>query len=503
MTSTLSKKVVAISAASAWPKTFSRLCHSAAANAGSPSALFVPNSYGAKTTPTVIPHFDLTNLDVDAMQSNLEARRIAFDAVPGKFSSLSLESSASKSPNLETLVKAGCDLRDLEVTLLDISGKLQGLRDKIKAADEITHQTNDVASDEKDEFSALKELEKNLKAQRDHIEENFVLKYLDLPNVLHPDTPLSQPVVLHQQPGSTQVSETQMKSHAKLCSDQLTFTDHGVYLEGDLAMMELNLSASAQQILDDLGYEMMSGPDFARSVILEGCAPGADVVGSGGTSHAFPMAKVKEIGGHETGMGLHLVGSASLYPFVAQLVKHVVISPNVAPIRQFTVGRRYKPTNVQSSAKSLFQVPQTTCVQVFTASLDRHQMELQLDEMVEAAKGFYDKLGLPYQIKIASAPELARAESKKLVVTVPAVGTTPSGEGEVVVGEFSLYDDFISNRLMTLYVSEQQQVGTQGSTDKYSGFHIAAGTLVDVTKLIGCVVEQFPNDWNDRVDSMF
>ena len=56
---------------------------------------------------------------------------------------------------------------------------------------------------------------------------------------------------------------------------------------------------------------------------------------------------------------------------------------------------------------------------------------------------------------------------------------------------------------MTLYVSEQQQVGTQGSTDKYSGFHIAAGTLVDVTKLIGCVVEQFPNDWNDGVDSMF
>jgi len=494
MTSTLSK-AVAISAASAWPKTFSRLCHSAAATAGSPSALFVPNSYGSKTTPTVIPHFDLANLDVDAMKSNLEARRITFDAVPGKFSSLNLESSASKSPTLETLVKAGIDLRDLEVTLLDISGKLQGLRDKMKEA-----ETNDVASDGKDEVSALRELEKKLKAQRDQIEEDFVLKYLDLPNLLHPDTPLSQPLVLHQQPGSTQVSETQMNSHAKLCSDQLTFTDHGAYLEGDLAMMELNLSASAQQILDDLGYEMMSGPDFARSVILEGCEPGADVVGSGGTSHAFPMAKIKEIGGHETGMGLHLVGSASLYPFVAQLVKHVVISPNVAPIRQFTVGRRYKPNNVQSSGKSLFQVPQTTCVQMFTASLDQQEMELQLEEMVEAAKGFYDKLRLPYQIKIAPAPELSRAESKKLVVTVPAVGT-PSGE--VVVGELSLYDDFISNRLMTLYVSEQQKVGTQGSTDKYSGFHIAAGTLVDVTKVIGSLVEHFPNDWNDKVDNLF
>ena len=122
-----------------------------------------------------------------------------------------------------------------------------------KITSKITHQTNDVASDEKDEVSALRELEKKLKAQRDQIEEDFVLKYLDLPNVLHPDTPLSQPLVLHQQPGSTQVSETQMNSHAKLCSDQLTFTDHGAYLEGDLAMMELNLSASAQQILDDLG----------------------------------------------------------------------------------------------------------------------------------------------------------------------------------------------------------------------------------------------------------
>ena len=102
-----------------------------------PSALFVPNSYGSKTTPTVIPHFDLANLDVDAMKSNLEARRITFDAVQGKFSSLNLEGSASKSPTLETLVKAGIDLRDLEVTLLDISGKLQGLRDKMKEAEVI------------------------------------------------------------------------------------------------------------------------------------------------------------------------------------------------------------------------------------------------------------------------------------------------------------------------------------------------------------------------------
>ena len=86
------------------------------------------------------------------------------------------------------------------------------------------------------------------------------------------------------------------------------------------------------------------------------------------------------------------------------------------------------------------------------------------------------------------------------MISVPGVGT-PSGE--VVVGELSIYDDFISNRLMTLYVSEQQQVGTQGSTDKYSGFHIAAGTLVDVTKLIGSLVEHFPNDWNDKVDNLF
>ena len=49
-------------------------------------------------------------------------------------------------------------------------------------------------------------------------------------------------------------------------------------------------------------------------------------------------------------------------------------------------------------------MPQTTCVQMFTASLDHQEMELQLEEMVEAAKGFYDKLRLPYQIKIAPAP---------------------------------------------------------------------------------------------------
>ena len=197
------------------------------------------------------------------------------------------------------------------------------------------------------------------------------------------------------------------------------------------------------------------------------------MVTTGATDLALPMAGTSDFGDHGSAKGAHLVGSASLYPFVSQLSKNIIVNGPM-PIRQFSIGRKYLPVAVKNPAASLFDVAQTTCAEVFTASKDGHQMEAEFDGLVTAMRDFYDGLEVPYKMHLLPAAKLLPSQSKSVVVTVPTVKWR---KDKVVVGQVALYDDFISKRLMLM----------NGSSGR--PLHIAAGTLVDVTKMIGCSVE--------------
>merc|ERR1712014_244874 len=106
------------------------------------------------------------------------------------------------------------------------------------------------------------------------------------------------------------------KSHPELCQDELCFTDHGVYMSGRPAHLEMELCALSQATLTDAGFEMVTGPDFTRSVVVEGCHPASDLVQTASPDLAFPVAAIGDFGDVHGAMGVHLVGSASLYPFV-------------------------------------------------------------------------------------------------------------------------------------------------------------------------------------------
>ena len=109
----------------------------------------------------------------------------------------------------------------------------------------------------------------------------------------------------------------------------------------------------------------------------------------------------------------------------------------------------------------------------FTASSDAHQMETEFEGLVDALQGFCEAQGLACKVQVLPAAKLTPAQSKAVAVTVPTVNWR---RPQVTVGQVALYGDFLSQRLMLMCENGRP-------------LHIAAGTLVDVTKMIGCCIE--------------
>ena len=147
--------------------------------------------------------------------------------------------------------------------------------------------------------------------------------------------------------------------------------------------------------------------DFARSVVMEGCEP---------SSFEHPekflsLSGTSDLGNIRTGHGVQLTGGASLYPFVAYFVKHVVANPEVLPLNYFSVGRQYVTANPVNDVTanndvtsnpvnpfSLFSVQQSQAVHCFSVASTWDSMQDQQVNLVQLMKDFYDELGLRYRI---------------------------------------------------------------------------------------------------------
>jgi hypothetical protein len=149
--------------------------------------------------------------------------------------------------------------------------------------------------------------------------------------------------------------------------------------------------------------------DFARSVVMEGCEPSA-------FEHPkkfLSLSATSDLGNIRSGHGVQLTGGASLYPFVAYFMKHVIINPEVLPLSYFSVGRQYvtaEPVNdVITNAGddvttktvnpfSLFSVQQSQAVQCFSVASSLDSMWDQQVNLTQLMEIFYNELGLRYRI---------------------------------------------------------------------------------------------------------
>ena len=381
-------------------------------------------------------------------------------------------------------------IKDLGVDLTEMVKMFERIRalEKEKSALEaekaaLQHSSKsggDEGAAAKQRLVELKDLLNKCASERVDLDESAVRPFvLGLPNDLHRRCPLDEARILPLAALNAQPPKFNFpaRDHLALASDELDFnlhsSDAAFYLFGRLAQLELALGWRAQAVFgDQLRYSAMTGPDFVKSVVIDAC--GGDYRCKEASLAVVPHDK--EIKGRDTGYGLHLVGSASLYSMISHYCKNVIRRPAAMPLSHYTLGRQYsaREHSVGRQSPNLFTTQQSTAVQLLTLSHSPSSSEEQLEVTMAALTRFYDDLGVHYRMVATAARNLGKAERFRVSVQM----YTTQGYREV--GHVSDYGSYISRRLMLKCDTDNQLM---------KNVHVVGGTAIDITKFIGCAIE--------------
>nr|CAI5818101.1 unnamed protein product [Callosobruchus analis] len=290
---------------------------------------------------------------------------------------------------------------------------------------------------------------KNLKEHYYEVEEQTMLKVLDIPNVLHPKTPLKDEVVICHY---LEKPDTSSESH-KTIAESLGYLEHinktTSFLKGEASLFE-------QAILNYLKTALWTLDLQFLSVVAEGCAE---------ISNVFTIAELDSL--KENLNHLHFCGGSTVLSFMAYFTKHAISNIHL-PLKYFTIGKRYTVHNSEKPGITL---------SVFLATAENELMDL--DHILKDVKTYYQKLGYHFRIVLLPANRIDKSES--LHVSIQMYSNYLNDYVEV--GNLSSFDSYLSKRLLFIY-NHQSPEGKQRRFPK-----IIAGTVLNVPKLLGCVLE--------------
>lgn len=319
----------------------------------------------------------------------------------------------------------------------------------------------------------LKVMAKNLrdaaKSLRDYsysIEEDFILKFLELPNNLHERVPAREEEVLF-----TNIPEERDKRESE---DHLTLDGQrtiefvnvtSCFFKGDVAKFDyLFPHYCCNYFTGERGFHQFSNPDFVRTIILEG----------GSLQDNDRLFQVKEDHSDEERINmLHLCGSGSMLSYLGFLTK-LQIFPNVLPLKLIATGKQY--SQVQDETPSLFNLTQSTTVQALGIARDEGEALKIFDELVDDLRKIFERIP-EIQFRMVTVPAWQMDNNASLKVALQMFSNHK--KEFVEVGNVVYYGDYISQRLLFSYKDQKQ--------NKFP--HIVSATVVDVPKLIGCYME--------------
>ena len=431
------------------------------------SALLVSGRIKSSVTPPVEPC-----LNIEHILKNKCSEMKASLALRNKGNVINI--------SLDEIIRAAERLRSIE----EEERLLNCRRDEIKA---LFKESEDPLTIDniKEEAKKIKSSLKTLKYERWNIEETALIDYLRLPNFLDQSTPQEVEDQIIAEFGTKPVVQPKaiVKSHSELCHNDIEFSDNSptcYYLLGDLAKLEMKLSWASQNFLLDAELDMCSGPDFTRSAVIEGCDPSTNLFGeTAANDKVFSLAATSDFGDISSLAATHLVGSASLESLISYYVKNVITNPALAlPKSYFCCGRKYSPIDqkITKAVDSLYNAQQSTAIELICVTEDPSSLNDKFLYIESVIKLFYSKMGLHCRIVKRNAVNINdSAASLKLTILI----YSPFLKDFVEVGHLSSYNDFLSKRLMLL--SE--------NSDCLANLHIIGGTFMNVTKMIGCVIE--------------
>ena len=315
----------------------------------------------------------------------------------------------------------------------------------------------------------MKLLKKKIKSTQAEFwtqEDDCLHRLIVVPNSLDPQTPEKEDTILHEHEGC--------RPPTRIAAKDVEFEEGNplnVFIKGQCALEETKLLRRAQLFLQKDGFsDIIAPPDIVRSTVIEGCDP----LSFGDPNRSLALSKSSDFGDLKSGLGAHLVGSASFPGLVTFFVKNVLANRNVLPLNYISIGRQYYPAKPASTA-SLLNTQQSSCVGLLSLNADSATLDQSFEEWTAKFKTFYDDLGLGYRLVYKAAKDLSLPESLRLEAQV----WSEQNNCHVCVGSLSKYDDFVSQRLLIKY---------QDSEDELKPLHLLSGTFLDVHKYFGCII---------------
>ncbi|XP_047737200.1 serine--tRNA ligase-like isoform X2 [Hyalella azteca] len=389
-----------------------------------------------------------------------------------------------------------------------------------KQADELTVTSNemkgkeDVKDDEvKVRISQLRSKTKILKARLNELEVTAIPAMLDLPNTVNLPpgdggvvVSLNDPPIFDFSPKPHTLLRTQSPNSLEF----LDVSPGAFYLSGDLAECEVLLDRYWTGLLDAAGYLRQCNPDFAKEVLVEGC---------GGASSLKTQLK------EEDKTPVYLVGGASLPAYLGYFARRAVKKTSkFLPQKLYACQRTYTPLRdlcppdrglhapheglYAPQMRGVMSSMQSTSVSLLTMYTNESKFkDLVKDEVLGVVVQAYQKLGLHFRIVRPEPRDLRVYERDALVVQMLST-SYPEGRNTVYIGEnkmtyievgrISIIGDYISKRLLMMYVKDGARASSTsprdgraatGAVERLGFLQAVYAQAMDVTRVLAVAVE--------------
>lgn len=413
------------------------------------------------------PHIDLEKKfeEISKLKQNVERRKLQIDPV-----------------KLKSLWDF---LKYLELTKLQLEKRKVEIADHMKDLKKIGNDGEAKQEMEKLKIEGriVREDLKTLMKAFWEVEEKVVLKGLSLPNELHKDTPDGVDKIVHQFKERPLIN--QQDSHIEIGQllGLIEFKSSSFYyLKNSAAVFELACLSYFSEGLKSDDFISFCNPDFARSIIVEGCR----------TDHTDPNAVFTVTLPNEKvhlNYRLHLVGGASMFPFCAFHTKHTINFSSL-PLKYYSSGRQYSPTPLEQEDENsgLFSLWQRTCVEIFILTADDYNdMMSTFRRTLDTVINLYEALGYHFRVTYVNASSLHCWECLRASIQMYSCHE----QKYVEVGNISISDKYICQRLLMSYQMSEKD-------EKTRFMKMVSGTVVDIPKLLGCILED-----RDKYDEKF
>lgn len=407
------------------------------------SALYVTGDKAKENYAVLTPYMEFSKTlidEQDALRDNIAKRRLNL--------------------NLDEVLKKYEVYRSKETLKADLELRRDEIAKEIKELQK-TKQDESILQAKKHEGVELRNSLKSLKEELYPIEDDFVHNFLKLPNGLCQKTPVDESRIIYRQGLPKSIQEPHSHLDRK---DLIDYRDPTCYyLKKEAAHFDYYTPFNCVQRFLDSGYVQFVNPDFARTLLLE--AASIDL-------NQIEIVDEEDIKESKVNL-LHLTGGGSVASFLGFITK-LSIFPTFLPLRFVASGREYIMQD-EKPHRGLFTATQSNCIQTFIAARDEDELDKEVETALGLAIDLFRELDTHFRIVYLPAHQLTGAESLRASIQM----YSPIYNEYIEVGHLSNYSNYVSKRLLFNF--------KDGKSYKFP--YIAAGSIMNVTRIIACLLE--------------